>query len=233
MLQGHNAFEGIHGLTRRLGAPWWVAVACVAVWICGAPLTAWADDDDDDDDVRVTQDDDDDDDDASTPKPKGDVPVRTMSMTISPLHAIVPAGEGKTEFLLTPRQSFAVVGGAGRLVTASANESVFWELGGQYNYYLMGDFQQGLQLGGELLVVQLSEARSASSRFDGKVTGYQLSPYIGYKVIMDVGFTFTAQAGYGAVLLRGDVTDSTDGEQRRGSKWEHNGLFNLGIGWSF
>jgi len=68
------------------------------------------------------------------------------TITISPLHLALPVVELMGEFSLQPKISLAAIGGIGSYMDFS-----IVELGGQFNYYLIGDFDQGMQGGVELL----------------------------------------------------------------------------------
>ena len=67
---------------------------------------------------------------------------RKVSVTVSPLHLVVPMVELTGEFRLDDKVGLAAIGGVG-----SSAGVALWELGGQARYYFLGDFADGLLVG--------------------------------------------------------------------------------------
>ena len=79
-----------------------------------------------------------------------------------------------------------------------------------------------MQLGAELLYLHL-DAKEIVATGEGVAIG----PFIGYKVMIDAGFTFDAQLGFEHISARATSGSSSDSEK------EYIPLLNLNVGWSF
>lgn len=161
-------------------------------------------------------------------------PRRVFSLTISPLHLTLPVVELTGEYRLLDRLGVAVVLGGGK-VTPDAVPGLppppavpVWEAGVQGRYYLVGDFRHGMQLGGELIYMHASLDDSGVSAV---ADGFSVGPFVGYKVMADVGFTFDCQLGY---QFLGFGASATNGQMTASRRSGHGAvLLNLNVGWSF
>ena len=114
-----------------------------------------------------------------------------------------------------------------------------WEAGGQFDYYVLGDFDHGMQLGAQLLYQSASaEETEGTISAQANASGIRTGPFLGYKIITDVGFTFNAQLGAQISTASGEAnaSDSATGESatvsgEADSAWGP--LLRLNVGWSF
>jgi hypothetical protein len=157
------------------------------------------------------------------PPPEPPHPRRVFSLTISPLHLFLPVVELTGEARVHDKVGVAVVGGAGKYTDDSVNISAtVYELGAQVRFYVLGDFRQGLQLGAELLYLHLNAPDIVATG-----EGLAIGPFIGYKIIVDAGFTFEAQLGFEHVSAQAQSGGSSESQK------DYIPLLNLNIGWSF
>jgi len=103
-----------------------------------------------------------------------------------------------------------------------------WEVGGHFNYYVVGNFDHGMQLGVEALYLKVS-TEGSSYQSAAAATGFAVGPYVGYKVIADVGFTFEGNLGFEYVAARAESSTGTSTAEAK----KVIPLLNLNIGWSF
>lgn len=161
-------------------------------------------------------------------------PRRTVSVTISPIHLTMPVLELTGEFRVLDKLGLAVVLGGGKITPdqtpglPSPPAIPIWEAGVQARYYVLGDFRHGMQVGGELMYLH-------ASIDDGGVSavadGFSMGPFLGYKVMADIGFTFDCQLGY---QFMGVAGSATNGQMTASdSSSDHGVLLNLNVGWSF
>jgi hypothetical protein len=152
-----------------------------------------------------------------------------VSLTISPLHLIGPIVELTGEFKMEDDIGVAAVVGVGSL----EGFSVF-EVGGQFNYYVIGSFQHGMQLGAEMLYISLSDDyRNTDVDISAVGRGLAVGPYLGYKVAAGFGLTFNLQAGVYASLMKASAEDDMSGARASASGSSGGLLLNLNLGWSF
>jgi hypothetical protein len=151
------------------------------------------------------------------PPPEPSHPRRVFSLTISPIHLVLPVVELTGEARIHDKVGLAVIGGAGKIADFSLK---MFEAGAQVRVYVVGDFRHGMQLGAELLYLQFDQ--------DVVTTGEVLAigPFVGYKVIVDAGFTFDAQLGFAHVSERASSGNNSNSEK-------YFPLINLNVGWSF
>jgi hypothetical protein len=169
---------------------------------------------------------------AYAPPPPGWVPIpvpephprRVFSLTLSPLHLLIgPIVELTGEARVHDKVGLALIGGVGKYSDNSVGVSAsVFEAGGQVRVYVVGDFRHGMQLGGELLYLHLSDTSIAATG-----EGVAVGPFLGYKVMADAGFTFDAQVGFEHVSARAQSGTSTAANK------DFIPLLNLNIGWSF
>lgn len=167
-------------------------------------------------------------------------PHHAVSLTFSPIHLLFPIVEVAGEVALSEKVSVAGIVGFGSIpvtktLASSTTQDVSetehysaWEVGGHLNYYVVGSFEHGMQLGVEALYLKISTP-DRSYRSAASASGLALGPYVGYKLITGVGFTFEANLGAEYVVAQASSTDGSSSASA--SKWIP--LLNLNIGWSF
>lgn len=147
------------------------------------------------------------------------------SITLSPLHFVLPAGELTAEFAITPQIGVAAIGGIGSIANDGSNErTLVYEVGISPRYYVWGNFRQGVELGVEVLYAHAS-ADSQLVMTTLKAEGLAIGPYAGYKWASSVGFTLEGQIGASYFAVRGDGATADDSRFAL--------LLNLQAGWSF
>jgi hypothetical protein len=158
-----------------------------------------------------------------------------VAVTFSPLHLVSPIVELTGEFRLHDKFSVAAIAGVGSITTevpdgSTEEEKSFsaWELGGQGRFYLLGDFDHGMQLGVELLYVNVDFDEADVS---GTGNGLALGPFIGYKVSAGFGLTFDAQLGFQYLAATAEASSGTDSASASDSTTIP--LLNLNLGWAF
>lgn len=149
-----------------------------------------------------------------------------LAVTISPFHLTYPVVELTGEYRARDK-----VGVAGILGVGSSGKYSIFEIGAQTHYYLLGDFEHGMQLGGELLYVNVS-GDDVVDDIDIDNNGLSLGAFTGYKIAADFGLTANVQAGVATVVIRGNAEDSA-GNTGSGSDKTIMPLININIGWSF
>jgi hypothetical protein len=76
------------------------------------------------------------------------------------------------------------------------------------------------------------DARDLIVDVSASADGLAMGPFIGYKFMLDVGFTGFIQVGGEYITARGSAHDSEgQSAESSGSKWIP--LLNLNLGWSF
>ena len=162
--------------------------------------------------------------------------TRFASVTFSPIHLIFPIVEVTGEFAVTPKIGVAgIVGGGTLKLENSRGETVerlrAWEVGAHFNYYVIGSFDHGMQLGVEALYLKVARPDNNSDQISASGEGLALGPYAGYKIIAGPGFTFEANLGFQYVAVRAQAENST--ASATASDKRVIPLLNLNIGWSF
>ncbi|HET6146452.1 MAG TPA: hypothetical protein VFH68_02910 [Polyangia bacterium] len=159
-------------------------------------------------------------------------PRRTVSITLSPIHLVLPVVELTGEWRAMDKLGVAVVLGGGKVRPENAlsgQPSIpVWEAGAQVRYYLLGDFRHGMQLGAETIYMHAS---TESGNVRAAANGISAGGFAGYKVMVDAGFTFDAQLGYQFIGIGADATDGQNSAS--GSNSSSGVLLNLNVGWSF
>jgi hypothetical protein len=158
-------------------------------------------------------------------------PIHQVSLTVSPLHLFLPFFELQGEYAVSRNVGVALIAGIGSVsLTDDGSETSFfiWELGAKVAGYVVGDFEEGLQVGLEALYLKVS-AEAADDFASGSVfgNGFSLSPFIGYKLIADFGLTFEAQLGPAFIFA------SAESETESASDFAIGPMLNLNLGWSF
>lgn len=148
-----------------------------------------------------------------------------VSLTFSPFHLLLPVFEVTGEVRAGERIGVAIIGGYGSISDRIARWHVY-EVGGQFRYYAIGDFNQGFQVGAEVLHVGVS-SDATNIRVAGAGNGVAAGPFVGYKLTAWGGFTFDVQGGLQYMF----AIASSDGESAEGRAIIP--LLNLNLGWSF
>jgi len=159
--------------------------------------------------------------------------AKKVSITNSPFHLAIPVLELMAEYQVAPEIGVAGILGAGSMTETDSwgdeSEIPILEIGAQLNYYLLGNFDKGMQVGLEVLYLKISDEDEDVSV---SVKGLAIGPYLGYKWTAGFGLTFDIQAGYEKLLFRGEAEDSfgfeIEEEEETGIP-----LLNINIGWSF
>ena len=156
----------------------------------------------------------------------------TFSLTISPLHLVLPMGELTGEYRAGDKLGIGGILGFGSATveTSGGDEDTLtlFEVGATLRYYLLGSFIHGMQVGLEALYLHAGgDVGGVAAAGEGLSVG----PFIGYKIATNVGFTFDAQFG-GTYVIAG--AKASDGESSASaSESAFGALLNLNIGWSF
>jgi len=145
------------------------------------------------------------------------------SYTWAPLQLMLPMVELTGEMSLTPKHSLAIVLGVGWPTATTVPNNPFENpqsvqlrainAGGQYRYYMLGDFDRGVSLGTEILMTDYSGQAS-------DVTAATWSLLLGGKYAFPFGLTFDLQAGPGVRFGGGHAAELTP-------------VYNANVGWSF
>lgn len=157
-----------------------------------------------------------------------------FTLSFSPFHLALPVVEIMGEYALSPKFAVAAIGGFGSIsVENSQNKLVTMpvlELGAQANYYVVGSFRHGMQLGAELLWLKIDPPTDQGVLVD--VNGMALGPFVGYKWAARFGLTFMVQGGYEFLFAQADAKDEF-GREAESSAESGVVLFNSNVGWSF
>ena len=151
--------------------------------------------------------------------------LKTVAITVSPIHVFVPMLELTGEFRIGRKLGIAVIAGAGAIRDEDTDRLIhLYEGGASVRYYLLGNFRHGMQIGGELLYVK---ANTADTMVEVRAKGLAISPFVGYKWQHRSGFTIETQLGVSYMTARGDSDAVTTKEQSKVGA-----LLNLNVGWS-
>lgn len=179
---------------------------------------------------------------AAPQPPPPERKVRTASITFSPIHLLMPIAEITGEFAVSDKIGLAGIVGVGSVPlktttisstgrsTESTERLSAWEVGGHFNYYVIGDFDHGMQLGVEALYLKIARSEQ-NYRSAASANGFAVGPYVGYKLITRVGFTFESNLGFQYVAARAEASDGTTTAEAKSSTVIP--LLNLNVGWSF
>jgi hypothetical protein len=146
-----------------------------------------------------------------------------VSLTLSPIHLLLPMLEVTGEGRLADK-----VGVAGIVGFGSVGDLALFEAGAQGRYYVLGTFDHGMEVGGELLYV------GASGEMDGvqaSGSGLSAGPFLGYKFAARFGLTVDVQAGAAYTFVTAEA--SGGGEAASAEDSALSPLVNLQLGWSF
>lgn len=147
-----------------------------------------------------------------------------VSVTFSPVHLVFPILELAGDVMVAPHMGATLILAGGRIsnedetVTGSA-----YEAGAQFNYYFLSAFD-GLHAGAELLYLGVADVDQ-----DSTVTaaGLSVGPYVGYKLMTSIGFTFIAQGGVAFAAYKAESSTQMASDKKVYP------LVNLNVGWSF
>ncbi len=161
-----------------------------------------------------------------------------LSITFSPIHLINPVFELTAEYKAIPKLGIALIAGYGSQ-TMVMNEKDYkfslWEIGAQARYYLLGDFNHGMQLGIEVLHVNIPEKTYSDGLYE--ITAYgtrlELGAFVGYKIATNIGFTFEVQGGVTATPLMADRPQVNSVNAASDNIETIRPLININLGWSF
>jgi len=162
-------------------------------------------------------------------------PVRRVSLSLSPVHLLLPIVELEAELMAAPHFGIAAIGGIGSLKASSSTPGVgdarfsAYESGLQLTGYPLRDFSS-LQLGAEALWVKLSTESVGGRQVSASAGGLAIGPFVGYKLIADMGFTFFLQGGVQYMAVKGAA--SSGGASATVSQKSFIPLLNLNLGWS-
>ena len=159
--------------------------------------------------------------------------LRSVSLTISPLHLILPLVELMGDFRVLDKLSIAAILGFGTVQLTGGFEeerATVFEAGTQIKFYAIGDFDHAMQLGLEALYIHVSATLDASG-VTGTGSGLAIGPFIGYKWIASFGLTIDVQLGAQLAGIFAEASDGTTTEEE--STTEFIPLLNLNFGWSF
>ena len=155
--------------------------------------------------------------------------VPFLAVTWSPIHISLPVLELTGEVRVMPKMGVALVLGGGSVTVddlgGPKTKVRLFEVGGQFRYYVLGDFRHGMQLGAELAYIHATGSTSSESAV---AAGTAVGPFLGYKFTAGIGFTFDAQLGVQRLFLAGE---SSSGATASEAKFIP--LLNLNVGWSF
>jgi hypothetical protein len=167
--------------------------------------------------------------------------TRLMSLSLNPILLAFPDGplyQLTGEFKAHDNWGVAVVGGGGAMTTEDGFDYTRWELGGQLDYYVLGNFDHGMQLGAQVLY-QSADAEVSDGAISAQATasGVRAGPFIGYKIITDIGFTFNGQLGAAVDTASGEGTASSSETGVEVTAEDSDSalvpLLRLNVGWSF
>jgi hypothetical protein len=168
------------------------------------------------------------------PPPPPEV-TRDLSLTFSPVHLLLPLFELMLELRVVDGFGVALLAGYGQVSADDAlgKSHVFtaYELGGQLVWYPLKPFES-LQVGAELLYVNVKSDDLANATVTGVGDGVAVGPLIGYKLITSGGFTFVVQGGIQYVAIRAEA-ESEAGQRAEEEQAKVIPLLNLNLGWSF
>lgn len=160
----------------------------------------------------------------------------TLTVSISPLHLILPIVELQAELRVIDHLGVSLIGGYGRLTAKSSTDDVLHfsalELGGQLVWYPKEIFE-GLHLGAEAMWLEATlDEPLGTTRYSGVGAGFSVGPLIGYKWIHESGFSVFVQGGFTVLLSRAHVKNDL-GQEATAKENEILVLLNVNLGWTF
>ena len=162
------------------------------------------------------------------------------SITISPIHLAISMLEVTSEYNLSPNIGLALVTGFGQFKSetkdisgnvVSEDKYTAIEFGTHFKYYFFDNFE-GLHFGGEILYLFVDRAGDDQGvKASGE--GLAVGPFLGYKGMADIGFTWEIQAGYQFMLAKAEAEEDESGLTASTEQDASFPLINLNLGWSF
>jgi hypothetical protein len=168
------------------------------------------------------------------PPPEAKKPERNFSLSISPLHLVLPLVELTGELRVSDHVGLSVIAGYGSLELESNDPDVdetrasVIEVGAQASWYPLRKFES-LVLGAEVLWMHLE---ADVGDITGIGAGVAVGPFVGYKLITRGGFTFLVQGGAQYLAVQAQAEDSA-GARQEDEDSHIIPLINLNLGWSF
>jgi len=157
-----------------------------------------------------------------------------LTVLFAPLRLIIPLVEFTAEYRVANKLGVSITVGAGkREVTGTGTSAEGTEIEGglQGRYYVIGDFDHGMEVGAELLE-EYVKFDALPPNVAVAAGGLTLGAFLGYKIATNVGFTFEAQVGARYLVVEPGVQgDTTLGNPPIVDKWLP--LLHLNVGWSF
>ena len=126
------------------------------------------------------------------PPPFWEDDAHTITLSISPLYLMVPMIELTAEFRVEDTRSWTVFGGVGRW-----GSDPIYDVGGQVREYVLGDFDDGINLGAEVMYSNVNW----TGKYDKNVA---FGPFVGGKISISL-FTVELQGGGHVVIDRDSI----------------------------
>lgn len=180
---------------------------------------------------------------AAVPALEVEEELRDVAVTLAPANLMFGVVKLNGELRVRDEWGLQVSLGAGSFKSVAVREA-----GGQLRWYAIGDFDHGMQVGLEVMYIDLQfdleELNDAGVPVEAEagLVATAVGPFVGYKIAFDGGFTLEAQLGiqrYGAKAHAGfDLSrlhEELDGVSatlaKEGSFYLP--LTNVNLGWSF
>ena len=164
-----------------------------------------------------------------------DADDRRWTVMWAPIRLVVPLVEFTAEYRVQDKIGVSILAGAGkRTIESNMAEVTGTEIEGgvQGRYYVLGDFTHGLQVGAEALYEHVAfEEPLPPGILAVAAGGLTIGPFVGYKVVTRIGFTFEGQLGARYVAVEPPVTGAAGSMPVLDSKWLP--LLHLNVGWTF
>ena len=166
--------------------------------------------------------------------------VPQVSLTVSPIHLLLPVGEVTAEVRILDSLGAAGIVGLGSIALdvddpdrpSRKERFFFWEVGGQARWYPIGDFDHGMEVGLQILYLGLSgDVEQDGVTYSGLANGVAIGPFLGYKLVTGAGFTFDAQLGVQWLGVFASA-ESSEGAEASEKGDEVLPILRLNVGWS-
>ena len=165
---------------------------------------------------------------VAEPEPRGE----TVTVTVSPVHLVLPVVEAQIEYYASELISVAILGGGGTITTElSDGESVTFdvlEVGGQARAYFYGSSEGGAHAGVEVMYVKLDGDVDGVTGVGSGLAGGAIA---GYKWVFGPGFVLDLNGGIGFGRVDAEATDGDETETK--SETQALPIININIGWAF
>ncbi len=176
--------------------------------------------------------------------------MHRFSATLSLLQPLLfSTYEAAGEFRLGKQAGLALAVGVGAISlhkfdkTLPDEDARVWQIGSQVRFYPVGSFEHGMQVGAEIFYLFGSTSATGSialgsgqtappGTLTASGTGFKIGAFIGYKLVLPVGFTVDAQAGIGYLSMKGVARDEA-GNSKSADYKSAIPLANASVGWSF